>query len=355
MNQPPSDHSKEVQEYYGKTLQHSTDLKTNACCTIPSYPAHIQEAINLISDEVKDKYYGCGLTIPTELEGLSVLDLGSGSGRDSYVMSRLVGEGGLVTGVDMTPEQLKVARDNVKYHTEAFGYKEPNIRFLEGDIQELDQVGIDPESIDLAISNCVINLVNDKKKVLQAVYDALKVGGEIYFSDVYADRRIPTALVDDPVLYGECLSGALYWNDFLKIAKEVGFIDPRWMEIKEITVNNDELEGRLEGYHFYSVTARLFKLPALDPNCEDYGQAVEYLGSIPESPKEFPLDSGHLFKAGKIEPVCGNSYRMLAETRFAKHFRFYGSFETHFGVYAGCGESMPFTSAADLEDGGCGC
>jgi arsenite methyltransferase len=77
------------------------------------------------------------------------------------------------------------------------------------------------------ISNCVINLCPDKESDLREIYRVLKAGGEFYFSDVYSDRRIPTNLLDDPVLYGECLSGALYEGDFIRLARKHGFNDPR--------------------------------------------------------------------------------------------------------------------------------
>ena len=113
-----NDKNVEVQNYYGKELQTSNDLKTNACCTIKIYPSKIKKALSNIHDEVLSKYYGCGLTIPKKLDGMRILDLGSGSGRDCYLAAQLVGEKGEVYGVDMTDEQLKVANDHIDYHTE---------------------------------------------------------------------------------------------------------------------------------------------------------------------------------------------------------------------------------------------
>ena len=116
-----------VKNYYGKELQTSSDLKTNACCTAFDYPQKIKNILSEIHDEVLIKYYGCGLTIPEDLEGLKILDLGSGSGRDCYLASKMVGEDGYVIGVDMTDEQLEVANKYIGYHTEKFGFKKPNI------------------------------------------------------------------------------------------------------------------------------------------------------------------------------------------------------------------------------------
>lgn len=346
----------EVQDYYGKTLQTSEDLQTNACCTVEVYPDHIKEALSQIHDEVHQKYYGCGLTIPHELKGMKALDLGSGAGRDCYILSKLVGEEGEVVGVDMTKEQLDVANKHIDYHTEKFGYKKPNIKFLEGQMEKLDLLDLPDNYFDIVVSNCVINLSPDKEAVLREVYRVLKPGGELYFSDVYSDRRVPMSLQKDPVLWGECLSGALYWNDFLTLSKAAGFIDPRAMESARITINSEEVEKKVGQIEFYSVTYRLFKLPSLEADCEDYGQKVIYKGTLPDTPDAFILDDHHKIEKGKEFSICGNSYRMLNETRFKKHFDFIGNFDEHLGIFEGCGGAMPFTESSvkgDTSSGGC--
>ncbi len=253
-----------VQDYYGKELQKSEDLKTNACCTLTAPPTYILDALKLVHDEVQAKYYGCGLTIPLEVKGLRILDLGSGSGRDCYIAAKLVGEDGSVVGVDMTDEQLAVANQYITYHQEKFGYKQSNVSFIKGNIEALDELGFEPESFDIIISNCVLNLAADKQKVLNDAFKLLKPGGEFYFSDVYSDRRVPLTLQNDPVLWGECLSGALYWNDFLNYAKRAGFADPRAMENKPVTLDNKLLEEKLGLIKFFSVTYRLFKIDGLE-------------------------------------------------------------------------------------------
>ena len=332
----------EVQQYYGKELQKSEDLKTNACCTISKPPKHIQEALSLVHDEVINKYYGCGLTIPDELEGLSILDLGSGSGRDCYIAAKLVGEEGKVVGVDMTKEQIEIAKKHQDYQRSKFGYKEKNTSFLLGNIEQLNELPLANESFDLIISNCVINLAQDKARVLSDAFNLIKNGGEMYFSDVYCDRRVPNELQNDPVLWGECLSGALYWNDFLNIAKEAGFTDPRVVSTAPITIENEELQEKVGELKFYSVTYRLFKIEGLESDCEDYGQAVKYRGTIPTAANAFTLDDHHLFVKGKIMSVCGNTFKMLHDTRYMKHFDFYGDWSTHYGIFEGCGTNSPF-------------
>ncbi len=344
---------KEIKEYYGKELSTNEDLKTNACCALAEPPSYMKDILADIHDEVMAKYYGCGLTIPNNLEGLKVLDLGSGSGRDCYIASKLVGESGEVVGVDMTDEQLDVANRHIDYHTEKFGFSKPNVRFIKGNIEQLDELGLEEGSFDLIISNCVINLANDKQKVLNDSYKLLKPGGEMYFSDVYADRRVSKELQNDPVLWGECLSGALYWNDFLNFSKKAGFLDPRAVENKPITVENPELEEKLIGYNFFSVTYRLFKLDHLESDCEDYGQAIEYKGTVENSSELFMLDDHHIFPKGKIMSVCGNTYMMCHDTRFRDHFNFYGSWDTHYGIFEGCGGAMPFNVSEDGEAAAC--
>ena len=141
----------------------------------------------------------------------------------------------------------------------------------------------------------------------------------MYFSDVYANRRVPIELQKDKVLWGECVSGALYWNDFVNIAKRAGFSDPRLVEDSPITLGNkkmQELVGAFGDLQFYSATYRLLKLDGLEPACEDYGQAVRYKGTIRLGPasgaehekEEAPsyidswtLDKHHIFEVGVAE------------------------------------------------------
>ncbi len=347
----------QVQDYYGKVLQSSDDLKTNACCTDDGMPTYLKKVLGNIHDEVMTRYYGCGLVSPELLKGTSILDLGSGSGRDCYALAQMVGETGRVVGVDMTDEQLDVANRHIDYHREKFGYSASNTSFLKGYIEKLDQLGLEDDSFDIIVSNCVINLSPDKEAVLREAWRLLKTGGELYFSDVYADRRILSDLAEDPVLYGECLSGALYWNDFINLAKQAGFSDPRLVEDRPITIDNRKIEEKIGHIKFFSATYRLFKLPELESHCEEYGQAVIYKGTIEHHPQVFELDNHHFIETGKVFPVCGNTWRMLHDTRFQEHFEFIGNFDNHYGIFAGCGTDLPFASSTESttssNGGGC--
>ena len=332
-----------VKTYYGETLQTSADLKTDACCTADRPAAHISEALARVHDEVAAKYYGCGLAIPAALEGLKVLDLGSGAGRDVFALAYLVGEHGHVTGVDMTDEQLATAREHEDWHADAFGYAQPNTRFVKGELEKLGELDLEPGSFDLIISNCVINLCTDKAEVFRQAHRLLKPGGELYFSDVYADRRIPEHLANDPILYGECLSGALYWGDYQSLVRGAGFRDARVMNHRRLQILDPALKDKLDPIRFASVTARLMKLEGLEDSCEDYGQAVIYRGGIEGMEQMFSLDSGHQIEAGRVFPVCGNTLAMLMDTRFAPWFDVVGDGAVHLGQFPGCAAPEVFS------------
>jgi len=333
-----------VQAYYGQELTGTADLKTSACCDVDAVPSWLKPLLAQVHPEVSSRYYGCGLVCPPLLEGCRVLDLGCGSGRDVYLLSQLVGAGGAVVGIDMTPEQLAVARRHQDHHAERFGFA--NVSFLEGTIERLEHLPLEPASFDVIVSNCVLNLSTDKPAVLRGVQRLLKPGGEFYFSDVYVDRRLPDGVRRHPVLYGECLGGALYWNDFLRLARAAGFADPRLVSDRPLVITEPELAPLVGEARFFSATYRLFNLAELEDACEDHGQAVIYRGTIPGCPTLLPFDKHHAIEAGKVFPVCGNTFRMLHESRLAQHFSFIGDFSRHYGLFEGCGSRLPFDDAA---------
>jgi len=324
-----------VQTYYGETLQTSDDLKTSACCTPYDLPKRIRGILSNVPDEVKAKYYGCGSPTPQGIDGLRVLDLGSGSGRDCYVAAALVGESGRVTGVDMTDAQLDVAKKHAEsYCVETLGYDSPNVEFKKGTIEDLAAAGVEDESVDLIISNCVVNLSPDKPAVLSEAWRVLSSGGEFYFSDVYCDRRLPDEIRSHPVLLGECLGGAMYVEDFKRLCVGTGFADPRVLEGHEIEVRDEELKALLGEARFYSLTYRLFKLPGrLESICEDYGQYVVYKGTIDGHPNAYSLDDHHRIEKNKPFLVCGNTASMLGETWLGKHFDVHGDRSVHYGAF----------------------
>lgn len=335
-----------VKDYYGRRLRSSDDLRTSACCDASQLPEWLKPMLARIHPDVLSRYYGCGLVCPPFLEGCRVLDLGCGAGRDVFLLAQLVGEAGRVVGVDMTEEQLAVANRHREEHRRRFRYTRDNVSFVQGYIEKLDELALEEGTFDVIVSNCVLNLSADKEAVLRGVFSLLKAGGEFYFSDVYADRRVPETARNDPTLYGECLGGALYWNDFLSLARRRGFADPRLVSDRPIGITDAELASRVGNVRFHSATYRLFKLDGLEPACEDYGQAVIYRGTILHHEQRFILDKHHDIETGRVFPVCGNTWRMLQETRFREHFDFIGSFDRHYGVFEGCGSGLPFDSGS---------
>lgn len=343
---PQTSVTQTVKDYYGRVLQSSADLKTSACCLTETLPLHVREALRDVHPEVLERFYGCGSPIPPALDGATVLDLGSGSGRDCYVLSRLVGAAGRVIGVDMTDEQLAVARRHLAWHAERYGYA--NVEFRTGYIEDLGAAGIADASVDLVISNCVLNLSPDKPRCFGEIFRVLKPGGELYFSDVFADRRVPAPLAADPVLLGECLGGALYVEDFRRLLAQVGCPDARVVASTPLTLNNPEIERKAGHIRFSSTTVRAFKL-ALEDRCEDFGQVATYLGSEPNHPHAFVLDDHHRFETGRPMLICGNTADMLSATRYAKHFRVTGDKSVHYGLFD-CG---PGPSASAPAPGAC--
>lgn len=343
-----------VKEYYGKVLKTQKDIKTSACCSVEAFPEPIKAIMKNIEPEILDKFYGCGSPLPPLLEGCHVLDLGCGTGRDVYIASALAGKNGFVTGVDMTDEQLEVARKHKDAQMKRFEFKRCNVDFKKGYIEDLKEAGIGDNSQDVVISNCVINLSPDKRRVFSEIFRVLKPGGELYFSDIFADRRVPEDVKNDPLLYGECLGGAMYIEDFRRMLRDLGCLDFRYMSKRKINIDDPKIAEKAEGVTFCSLTVRVFKLDDLEDICEDYGQVAYYQGTIPNFPHEFGLDGHHVFIARKPMLICGNTASMLTNTRFAKHFKIIGDKSCHFGAFP-CGPASRASDARDAGSGGTCC
>lgn len=328
-----------VKAYYGEVLGSSNDLKTSACCVSDAPGPYLSQLLKNVHEDVSSRFYGCGFPFPQALGGATVVDLGCGTGRDVYVLSQMVGPQGQVIGVDMTPSQLEVAEKTRGWHMDRFGFKVPNVRFEQGYIEDLSVLDLEPGSVDVFVSNCVVNLSPRKDLVLQQVMHHLREGGEFYLSDVIVDRRLPVEVARDPVLYSECLGGAMYRGDFSDLCKKVGFLDPRIVSERPIDILNAEVQEKVGAARFYSVTYRLLKLPSLETRCEDYGQVATYTGGLPDWGELFVLDDHHTFERGRPERVCGNTADMLTQTRFAPHFAVTGTKERHYGIFD-CGPTL---------------
>ena len=213
-------------------------------CTGTLDSEQISEAIGYSDDEMKavpDANLGLGCGNPTALgeikEGDIVLDLGSGAGFDCFLAAKKVGSSGKVIGVDMTEEMIEKAKENA----EKYGYK--NVEFRFGDIENLP---IEDNSIDIIISNCVINLAPDKLKVFQEAYRVLKNNGRMYVSDIVLLEELSEEQRNDDDLVAGCVGGALLKEEYLKIIKDAGLnykIISEDMQISEIQYQGIPLES----------------------------------------------------------------------------------------------------------------
>ncbi|XP_078089176.1 arsenite methyltransferase [Mustelus asterias] len=309
----------QVKRYYGKRLKKSEDLQTDVTCSKPCnlLSKSAREAMTLIHPEVTQRYFGCGLVVPEKLEGCKVLDLGSGSGRDCFALSKLVGPNGHVTGVDMTDEQIQVSRKYISYHQEKFNYKEANVDFVQGYIEKLGAAGIQYNIFDVLISNCVICLCPDKKAVFEEAYRVLKEGGEMYFSDMYASEPLDEKLKEDSTLWGEGLAGALYWKDLIGLLKQCGFSTPYLVTASHIEIKKDQVLQRTGSVKYASGTFRFFKVP-FDGNTKK--ACVTYRGTVTEHQDQLRFDSIHTFKKDQAVEVDGELALVLKTSRFASHF-----------------------------------
>lgn len=332
----------DVKNYYGRILKGTEDLRTSACCTTDRLPEEIQSILKNIEPEILDKFYGCGSPIPKLLKDCTVLDLGCGTGRDVYIVSKLAGEKGMSIGLDMTEEQLAVALKYKDIQMKKFGYTKGNVDFRKGYIEDLKEAGIEDNSMDVVISNCVINLSPDKPQVFREIWRVLKPGGEFYFSDIFTNSRVPREFHDDALAYGECLGGALYMEDFRRILAGLGCLDYRILSKKKVDIDDPLLAQKAGPIEFYSMTVRAFKLHDLEDRCEDYGQVAYYQGTIEGCPNAFILDDHHVFVTDKPMLVCGNTASMLTNTRFGKHFKIVGDTSKHFGLFP-CGPASSET------------
>ncbi|TRY81812.1 hypothetical protein DNTS_001890 [Danionella cerebrum] len=308
-----------VKNYYGSRLETSDDLQTNAACVLPSRPLPHSacEALKQVHPDVCRRYFGCGLVIPEKLEGCRVLDLGSGSGRDCFVLSKLVGEHGVVIGLDMTDEMIYASKKYEQYHQEKFGYTKPNTIFVKGYMEKLSEAGIQNNSLDVIVSNCVICLCPDKKRVIREAFRALKEGGEMYYSDMYASKAVPDSLKEDIVLWGEGMAGALYWRDFIDLMKETGFSTPHLVSGSHIVVHNQELQKKTGDVKYASGTFRIFKLPQKSIRSK---AVVTYKGTIPDCEDCFQFDASHSFKTNVPLEVEEDMAAILQNTRFSSDF-----------------------------------
>ena len=310
------------------------------CCPIDYDPQYLQ----VIPQEVLERDYGCGDPSRYLAPGETVLDLGSGTGKICFIASQVVGPEGRVIGVDMTPEMLEVARRNAPLVAERLGFD--NVEFRRGRIQDL-QLDLDlleqelnahpvssveallavqsqsqtlreqhplvsDDSIDVVVSNCVLNLVDNEKKqaLFREIFRVLRKGGRAVISDIVSDESVPSAMQDNPDLWSGCISGSLTEEGFLAAFEDVGFHGIRILD------RAVEPWRTVDGIEFRSLTVEAFKGKA--GPCFERHQAVIYKGPF----KEVIDDDDHRLIRGRRHAVCDKTFNLYHQDPYRELFEF---------------------------------
>lgn len=289
--------------------------------------------LEILPPEIIEKDYGCGDPTRYVAIGETVVDLGSGAGKNCYILAQKVGQAGKVIGVDFNDEMLGLAR---RYREEISSKLEYcNVNFVKGKIQDLkldleqaqvwlkehpinsiEQLGafeaecdrlrnqhplIPNHSVDVVISNCVLNLVHpqDKQQLFHEIYRVLKRGGRAIISDIVCDEDPTPAILNDSELWSGCIAGAFREDAFLEMFEQAGFYG---IEI----LNRSESPWQvIDGIEFRSLTVRAFK--GKEGLCWERNQAVIYKGPW----KQVRDDDGHTLHRGKRVAVCDKTYQIL--------------------------------------------
>lgn len=308
------------------------------CCPVD----YDKRYLEIIPAEVIEKDYGCGDPSRYVKPGETVLDLGSGTGKICFIAAQVVGAAGKVIGIDMTDDMLEVARRNAPIVASRLGFA--NVEFRKGRIQDLaldlqkldealrgqpirdlssflaaDEIAADlrvraplvaTDSIDVVVSNCVLNLVEAraKRQLFEEIHRVLKPGGRAVISDIVAAREVPSHLQADPTLWSGCISGALTESGFLEAFRAADFYGI------EILKRDEEPWRVVEGIEFRSVTVRAYK----EPVGMDTGQNHKaiYLGPF----KSVVDDHGRQFERGRVQEIGERACQLLSGEPYAQHF-----------------------------------
>ncbi|MCX5800160.1 MAG: arsenite methyltransferase [Candidatus Eisenbacteria bacterium] len=214
------DEREEVRRRYAKIAVHSKSCCSSSCCS--SAQPNLSEIVGYSKREMEqvpagaDLGLGCGAPVAFAdiNEGETVLDLGSGAGFDVFLAAKKVGPNGLVYGLDMTEEMIGKATENARKG--GFG----NVKFIKGFIEDIP---LENESVDLVISNCVINLSPEKEKVFRETFRILRSRGRIVASDIVLKKPLPKILLENPDVYSSCVSGAMLKDDYISALETAGF------------------------------------------------------------------------------------------------------------------------------------
>ena len=310
------------------------------CCPVDYDPKYLK----IIPAEVIEKDYGCGDPSKFLHPGETVLDLGSGTGKICFIAAQVVGAEGRVIGVDMTDDMLEVARRNAPVVAERIGYA--NVEFRKGRIQDLgldlevldgvlkdrpiinaasflamDEIAaglrlkqplIPSESVDVVVSNCVLNLVETrlKRQLFEEIFRVLKRGGRAVISDIVSDEAIPGHLQENAELWSGCISGAYTEEGFLEAFSEAGFYGIEFVKYEAAPWRT------VEGIEFRSVTIQAWK--GKQGHCYERNQAVIYKGPF----LKVLDDDGHAMERGKRYAVCDKTFQLLNRAPYRNHFAF---------------------------------
>jgi arsenite methyltransferase len=314
--------------------------EVEACLCLPvSYDRALLE---VIPAEIIEKDYGCGDPSRHVRAGETVLDLGSGSGKACYIISQIVGPQGKVIGVDFNPPMLDLARKHQESIGAKLGYH--NVEFRRGKIQDLKtdlellerHLGENPvrevadltrleeftnhirqerpliadESIDVIVSNCVLNLVRpeDKRALFAEMHRVLKRGGRVAISDIVSDEPVPEHLAKDSNLWSACVSGAFQEEEFLRAFEEAKF---HGVQIEDLSAKPYQI---VEGIEFRAITVTAYK--GKDGPCIERNQAVIYRGPW----KQVVDDDGHTLERGARMAVCDKTFKLYSQPPYAGQF-----------------------------------
>ncbi len=310
------------------------------CCPVD----YDRQLLEIIPEEVIERDYGCGDPSKHVREGETVLDLGSGTGKICFIAAQVVGPTGKVIGIDMTDDMLEVARRNQPLVAERMGYD--NVEFRKGRIQDLaldlekldrelkdnpitdanaflkaDELAdelrvkaplVPTESVDVVVSNCVLNLVDDRAKtqLFAEIFRVLKRGGRAVISDIVSDEEVPEDMRRDPTLWSGCISGAFREDAFLRAFEDAGFYG---VEI----LNLDRQPWQtVQGIEFRSMTIQAFK--GKQGDCFERNQAVIYKGPF----KKVLDDDNNALERGRRHAVCDKTYNLYRKPPYSAFFEF---------------------------------
>jgi len=320
----------ELKSYYEEVF--AERIRSGCGCVAEHLHPGMGDVLREMHPELLDAPHGSCSPLPPDLEGRVILDLGCGNGLTAFAAARLAGPTGRVIGIDMRDQLLKVAQEHLPEHMVKCGCKEANVHFMKGYPEDLRSLGIEDNSIDVVVTNEIINISTDKRAIFSEIFRVLKPGGELCFTTVLADRRLPLRLADDSCVLRAGFARAMYSEDFRRLLRDIGCNDYRNISRQPVPLRKPGAANKVGLAGFTYRVVRTFKLP-LEDICEDYGQVAVYKGTMPGFPDAFPLDDHHLFIKDKPMLVCGNSGAMVEETRFGRHFVVTGDKSVHYGPF----------------------